>query len=346
MIQVITDKNKWNEALELADHLDFYHTYHYHHLSKQDNENPVLIKYQYQGNTILLPLLVRPIEGTDYSDATSVYGYSGVLTSNTIKNFNPVNFKKELNNLFKAYNIVSVFSRLHPFLKHQDIVLSELGQITSPGNVVYIDLSKSLEAQKLDYSRRLKTYLNKANKYCYIEKGTTKDDLNKFIQLYYNNMKKVEANKYYYFSNNYFEQLINSVEFKTELLLCKLKETDEIISAGLFIKTNHIVQYHLSGTNELFEYLNPVKFLIDYSRIKATNEGFQVFNLGGGRSSKDDSLLKFKLRFSKDLKPFKLWKYIVNPEVYHDLEAKLNVDKLPLQPDPEYFPSYRRVLKS
>lgn len=344
MIQVITDKFQWNQALKLVDHLDFYHTYHYHHLSKQDNENPVLIKYQYQDNTILLPLLIRPIADTDYSDATSVYGYAGVLTANNNKDFNHLNFKKELNSFFNTSKIVSVFSRLHPFLNHQETILYELGQITSPGNVVYINLTKSIEAQKLDYSRRLKTYLNKAEKYCYIEQGTTNEDLSKFIELYYDNMKRVAAHKFYFFSTNYFEQLVNSVDFKTELLLCKLKETDEIISAGLFIKTDQIVQYHLSGTNNLFENLNPVKYLIDYTRIKATNEGFLFFNLGGGRSSKDDSLLKFKLRFSKDLKPFKLWKYIVNPEVYRDLEAKLNVEQLPLQPDPEYFPSYRRVL--
>lgn len=346
MIQVITDKSQWDEALKLADHSDFYHTYHYHHLSKQHNENPVLIKYHYQDNIILLPLLLRPIEDTDYSDATSVYGYAGVLTANNNKNFNHLNFKKELNNLFHTSKIVSVFSRLHPFLSYQETILYGLGQITSPGNVVYIDLTKSLEVQRLDYSRRLKTYLNKAEKNCYIEVGTTHKDLNKFIELYYNNMKRVEANKYYFFSTNYFEQLLKSEDFKTELLLCKLKETDEIISAGLFIKTDEIVQYHLSGTNELFEDLNPVKFLIDYSRIKATNEGFQFFNLGGGRSSKDDSLFRFKSRFSKDIKPFKLWKYIVNPEVYQDLEAKLNVQQLPLQPDPDYFPSYRRVLTS
>ncbi len=75
----------------------------------------------------------------------------------------------------------------------------------------------------------------------------------------------------------------------------------------------------------------------------ATKENYTYFNLGGGVGSREDSLFQFKSCFSKNYKDFKVWKYIVNQEVYNELIAKkqkrehANLNDACLN----FFPSYR-----
>src|SRR5690606_28972886 len=117
----------------------------------------------------------------------------------------------------------------------------------------------------------------------------------------------------------------------------------EIIAGAMFIKKNNIVQYHLGGSNEKYLHLNPIKLLIDEARIIATHEKYSYFNLGGGKGAKEDSLFQFKSGFSKDFRPFSVWKYIVDHEVYKNL-VKEKLKTVPLALQPQYlanFPYYR-----
>ncbi|CAZ97892.1 MULTISPECIES: GNAT family N-acetyltransferase [Zobellia] len=348
MIKIITERNEWNDLIKKVDHCDFYHTYHYHYLSKGDDETPILIHYEEEGTHIILPLMLREIEGTCYKDVTSVYGYAGPLCSTKKLNFDNTNFKNELQKLFLAHKVVSVFSRLHPYIDHQDEILANIGEIYSPGEVVYIDLTLPLDLQRQQYSSRLKTYINKSQKLCSVRKGTSEEDIRTFIEIYYENMRRVNADESYFFSDRYFYQLMLSSFFETELLLCVLNETNEVIGGAMFIKTDEIVQYHLSGHKEEFLHLNAIKLIIDTMRINATEEKYKYFNLGGGKGVKSDTLFAFKSTFSKNHRPAKFWRYVVNPKVYKEL-VKMNEDQRcesTNDGESNFFPAYRQIPKS
>lgn len=343
MVEIITEKREWNSVLEYYDHHDYYHTYDYHIISKKTDEDAVLIHYKEGDKTIALPLLLRNIKGTEYRDATSVYGYSGPLTQNIHNVFNNKQFKEQLHCFFLKHNIISAFSRLHPYIPYQSLVLTGIGEISEMGKVVNIDLTKDLETQRYAYNKRLKTYVNKARRAYTIVKATMENDILKFIELYYENMRRVNADSSYFFERNYFFELMNSLDFKTELLLAKCNATKEVVGGAMFIKKNNIVQYHLSGAKEEFLQLNPIKLLIDEVRINATQENFTYFNLGGGIGGREDSLFHFKAGFSKDYRIFNLWKNIINKEVYDYLTLQ-NLKNIPqeLQNDSlSYFPNYR-----
>src|SRR5690606_24506270 len=109
-IELITDKSNWDSTIGSFVHSDFYHTYDYHLLSKNKNDTPILIKYTEEDLIIVLPLLIRKIDGTNFRDATSVYGYSGPLTNMIESRFDNNNFRNKLNQFFLEKNIVSVFS--------------------------------------------------------------------------------------------------------------------------------------------------------------------------------------------------------------------------------------------
>lgn len=343
-IKIIDSKQDWDTLVASFEYSDFYHTYEYHQIAKDESDHPILIQYLEDDKIIALPLLLRKIDESPYMDATSVYGYPGPLTKNIDSQFNNTSFSRLLQELFLERNIVSVFSRLNPFIPYQNIALRNIGEISFRGRIVNIDLTKDLESQKKDYNRRLKSYINKCRNHCTIKLATTDSEILTFIELYYENMRRVNATTGYFFSKEYFFDLMNSKDFRTEILLAIHTETQKIISAAMFVKKNNIVQYHLSGSSEDYLHLNAIKMLIDDMRIRATEENYQYYNLGGGVSSSEDSLFHFKSCFSEDFKNFKLWKYIVNEAAYKKLSyEKYQIEcALSEQGNNSFFPCYRQ----
>lgn len=338
-IEIIKNRKEWTEFLSLIETYDCYHTYDYHFLSKSDDEIPILLKYEHLDVLVGIPFLVRYINNSDYKDITSVYGYPGPVGKGITNNFDNEIFKTELIKFLKLNNFVSAFSRLNPFIANQSKILFNLGSISSKGKVVNIDITKNLAEQRSGYQSRLKTYINKSRRSCSIKRATTKEDLEEFIHVYYENMKRVNADDFYFFDELYFQNLVDSKDFQTEILLAIDNETNKTIAGCLFIISNGIVQYHLSGSKHEFLNKTPTKLLIDEMRIIATNKGCKFFNLGGGLGGRaDDSLFNFKSSFSKDYKNFNTWKLIINKEVYDEFVLKTDIIE-----GSDYFPLYRSI---
>nr|WP_262910804.1 GNAT family N-acetyltransferase [Wocania arenilitoris] len=333
---VITSKGHWEKALKQVGNYDFYHTYDYHYLAKKDDYKAVLLRYTEGDALICFPLIIRKIEGTSFYDATSVYGYSGPLQKNIDAKFNNSNFKRTLNSFFAQEKIISVFSRLNPFIKHQDAILANLGETIKLGNVVNIDLTKPIDEQRVIFSKTTKRYLNKGRKLLNIITSDKREDLDIFISLYYENMDRVDATKNYYFSRDYFYKLLDSKDFKTVMYYAVDKETNAIISGAMMVKTNNIIQYHLSGTKNSSLNLSPLRLLIDEARIKNSTNSYKYFNLGGGLGNKEDELFRFKASFSKDYRPFKIWRYVVDKKNYDKLVAERDANI-----NSDFFPLYR-----
>ena len=335
MIQVIEEKKPWDEFISSFEDADLYHTFDYHMIAK-DGGKPVLLKYTLGDINIGLPLLIRDIPNTAFKDATSVYGYAGPLYKNVTKNFDSIHFNNELMEYFQSNNIVSVFSRLNPFLPLQHKVLENIGLIDKKGPIVIIDLAKDIELQRQEFSKRLKGQLNKARRCSHIIKVKSDEELHKFINIYHENMDRVNARSMYYFENEYFKDIAKSNSFKTETLLAVHNETGDVMGASMFFYRDSIVHYHLSGTKTEYLPLMPTKLLIDEMRLKASELGLAYFNLGGGLSGADDSLLQFKSSFSKKMDDFYVWKLIVDKNIYNKITKECSATG-----NSDFFPLYR-----
>lgn len=345
MIQVIEEEKEWDKVIASFYHTDFYHTYCYHSITKLPGEHPILFYYKQNEITIAIPLLRRKIEGSDYYDLTSVYGYPGPLCEGVDHDFNNDHFRKAINTAFDGQKIISVFSRLNPFIPFQSEVLKNMGDTSSKGKIVNIDLTLTLDEQRQCYNKRLKTYLNKSRNSCSIRKASTQKDVQKFVDIYYENMDRVNASDQYYFDKDYFFNLLNCEEIGAEILLVVFNETQEIVAGAMYMKHKNIVQYHLSGVKTDYLFLNCTKLLIDEMRILSSNQNLEFFNLGGGLGNKKDSLFDFKSSFSKDFKAFKLWKYVVNSPIYNSL-VSTELQKKPSlahHSKNDYFPFYRCI---
>lgn len=343
MIEIIKDRQNWNKLIKTCSSADFYHTYDYHMIDKKDDERAVLIHYRDDKVAVLLPLIIRRIDGTEYYDATSVYGYPGPLVAAYRHDANLKAFQEELNAYFLKENLVSVFSRLNPFIPHQEVLLKGMGKILSPGAIINIDLTRDDEHQLKGYHRRLKTYINSLRKKYTIDQTPPEERVDRFIDLYYENMRRVGAKSRYFFDRDYFYNIMASSSFKTALLSAEDMNTGEMVAGSLFTLKNNIVQYHLSGVSKDHLKLNPVKLLIDEMRTRATSEGYRFFNLGGGLANRKDSLFEFKLGFSDDVRAFKVWRYVVQREVYSQLAQEKHGGCCVYLAGgcPDFFPCYR-----
>ena len=328
----------WMDIASKALQYDFYHSQSYHLLEKE--KDAVLIVYKFNHNFIAIPLIIRSIPGSDYNDCTSVYGYCGPISNLAFKEL-PLEaikqFKERLNSFFVERKIVSSFIRLHPLFPFQEILFKDCGEVITLNKTVAINLNQPVDLQRSKYSKSTKLHINRTLKSgVTIRRTSDFEDLEKFIDIYYETMKKLSAKLSYYFSLDYFRNLMYSTDFISVLFVAE--KDGEIIAGAIMTICNGIMQYHLGGTrNEMLIY-SPLKLILDSARIYANEMGCHYFHLGGGYDGEDNSLFRFKAGFSKDFFDFKVWRKVVDKQIYSDLVARKFGDNIPSS---DYFPLYR-----
>ena len=338
IVFTLDNVEEWNNSLKEIGQFDFYHTNSYHRLAFEAGEgDPELIKFSRGPVTILLPLLKRPIENSNHIDYTSVYGYPSLLCNVDQIDYEIASkFKKELCEFFISNEVVSVFSRLHPMFKSD--LLFDLGNVFDSGKTVTIDLAIPIEEQWRVYRKSLRSEINQLRKKhgVIVRDAVYQSDMDGFVEMYYENMNRVNASGYYLFGKEYFKKLFSQKEYKIKL---KLAEKDgRIIAGAIFTYVGDIIQYHLAATSVDFLSITPMKLIIDEVRLEGSNFGFKKLHLGGGLGgNEEDSLFRFKSGFSKDFLDFKVWKYIANTQKYDELVEARCIDE-----DNSFFPLYRK----
>lgn len=330
--------SRWERVVRLSYRYDFHHTAFYHTID--NNYRSILFTAYDEEDFIALPLVIRPIEGTDLYDATSVYGYCGPISSRADLLFSDdlvKYFKSNFQKFCLDNRIVSVFSRLHPLLEQEHFFL-DFGEIVPLNKTVAIDLRLKPEEQRRQYRKSNKSEINQLRRKGFtVEEATTQEEIDRFIEIYYETMDRVHATPYYYFSKSYFHDFLSNAAFENRLLVAKLD--DAIIAGAIFTVTDKIMQYHLAGTTEEYIRLTPMKLILDEARLLGNSLGPEFLHLGGGvGGSDDDSLFRFKSGFSNHFCQFSVWKYIVDHKTYDSLVTK---NGLADRADQSFFPLYR-----
>lgn len=328
--------SSWSAIVKRSKQFDFYHTQQYHLL---ENENrPVLLVAFFNNDFIALPLIIRAIPNTDLFDCTSVYGYCGLISSTEISTIplEKINyFKEQLLIFFENNGIVSVFSRLHPLIA-PDSFFNDFGLVKNINKTVAIDLRLSPEQQRMQYRKSCKSELNQLRRNGYeVTSAKTKEDIDAFVAIYWETMKRVGADEKYFFSRNYFYAFLENEGFKSRLLLAK--KDGEIVAGAIITITNKIMQYHLAATAEAHLNEGAMRLIIDEARLLGNELGLDFFHIGGGvGGSDDDSLFYFKSGFSDYRCEYQIWQMIIDPEKYNELSQKVTVDV-----NKKFFPLYR-----
>jgi hypothetical protein len=356
MMRILTtnQREEWTRAVQRATQHDFYFLPEYHALAERRGEGEArLFIYEQAGHIIALPLIIRTLPdhlgigrwATTWRDATSVYGYSGPLCSD--KEIPPAvvdGFQRDLIAALKELQVVSVFSRLHPLLPEQTMVLEGLGDHQFGGTTVSINLSATPVEQRAQYDGTVRNRINRlARSDLSCELDVEQCHLSEFVALYHETMHRVQAERSYYFGAPYFADLAKNLGPVLKLFVVRMPD-GEVISGGLFTLCDGIVQYHLGGTRNTALKFSPMVLIFETVRHWANENGAHTFHLGGGVGGKTDSLFQFKAHFSRRRHEFVTWRWIVSPETYHELsrQKQLSDSERGLRAiSPSFFPAYR-----
>lgn len=243
-----------------------------------------------------------------FFDLETAYGYGGIYTNSHSKSF--------LENAIIAYekkckeeNVIAEFFRFHPFNFFPQEHNEYFDLNIYDRDIVIVDLSQDILAS---YRSKVRNIVNKSIN---STKFKESKNIDKFIEIYISTMKKNNAENFYYFDKEYFQKLLLIENVK----LYELTSDNKTIAMGFFIFSENLVHYHLSANTPLSYKLNGNYALLHNIFLQAQKEGKKYCILGGGTTnSQDDSLFKFKKKFSSLTKPFYISGKIYDKKVYNE----------------------------
>jgi hypothetical protein len=345
----IDNKEQWNSTIKSCGEYDSYHLAEYHQLAYLQGEGrPLLFSYSLSGHHAALPFLVRSLSGVDgledfeACDGTSVYGYPGLLSS-----MNPedpdagefrVRFQEALERALRKLSVIAFFTRQNPLID-SSWLLGGLAQIVSLCPTISISLRKPEAEQIKDMTKGHRYDIRKAIKYeVRVREADYFESLDNFISIYDETMNRTGAGDYYRFSKRYFLLLKECLGDAVRLYIAEAK--GKTVAASMFLFSDKIIQYHLSGAPTAYLSLSGSKAIIDEVRRRGTDRGFTWLHLGGGVGSTTDSLFRFKSGFSNHRSQFKVIKWILDPIIYNEAVNRAGSS------DAGFFPAYRTPLKT
>jgi Acetyltransferase (GNAT) domain len=334
---------KWTRFLGNTRH-DFYHLPSYVRMtSKFECAAPIAFYAEAGQSSLLLPLLIRPIPEhlgfpKTWCDAVSPYGYPGPL----INNVDDPETVQLLLRAFRRYalqnDIISVFIRLHPLLNETPEIFSELGEIVRHGETVCIDLRKRVDEIWRDLKHGHREGMRKLRRMRFTVEFDSWDRMDDFIHAYQSTMERVSAADFYRFPKSYFHELRQAVGH--QLHVCSVQAPDdEFAAGGLFTLVNGIAQDHLAATNDKYVRLGPSKLMTYAQVIWLKSAGATVYHLGGGVSSRADSLFYFKSGFSQLRCSFSTCSAVIDEGRYTQLVSAASGRIGPREG--YFFPAYR-----
>ncbi|ANU22541.1 GNAT family N-acetyltransferase [Planococcus donghaensis] len=277
--------------------------------------------------------------GETFYDITTPYGYGGPRITGCEEEHKS-EVVEAFQHAFEEYclkeNIVSEFVRFHPlFPNAQDF--ESCYELTFRRYTTGTNLKDFEDPIKSEFSRSKQKSIQKALKagveYRVIVNPT---DLEDFKRLYYETMKRRDAATVYYFDDDYFNGLLQSLGENT--LMVEVLYEGKVIASGLNFAYGKFIHIHLSGTLQEYQHLSSA-FVMRYALVLWGKEhGMELVHEGGGITGRlDDPLYLFKKQFGKNTEfPFYVSYKIWNQKVYDAMCKAVGADK-----EEAFFPAYR-----
>jgi hypothetical protein len=118
----------------------------------------------------------------------------------------------------------------------------------------------------------------------------------------------------------------------------------QVASALLAMEYGPFLHAHLTGINADLVAHSPLKVMLDDIRQWGTDRGLKSFHLGGGLGGQEDSLFRFKRRFSPDVYEFRIGCWVLKAAEYAELtqarRRELAGQGIEMG-EPGFFPAYR-----
>jgi hypothetical protein len=335
---VVSDQYEHNRTFK---DICFHNLYAKLYEEKEDGKaQTFLFKNQYGSveHTFIKRKIPDLINGVQYYDITTAYGYGGPLAREV----------KDLSQLLKSYyiafqdycrknRIVSEFIRFHLF-ENIEVRDKYYGDVSLIGPHIARDLRKPLTS---DIHKSIRNSLRKADRMgITFEADTTKAGFEDFLTVYNSTMNRHDANSFYYFNESFFHQLHKC--FDGQYVYTKATKNNKVISASIVLYGKTYAFGFLGGTlEEYFEY-QPSTYLEYHTMEWLKKEGLSYYTLGGGIKG-EDGLYNYKKKFDKKGSyPFYVGKKIHDERIYSEL-VKKRLGEEKFDADSDFFPLYRQL---
>jgi len=314
---------------------DIYYSKEYVYLYLKDKEELFEFEYKKDDDIFYTISIKRPIKkignlniDENYYDLETAYGYGGFYTNSDNKVF--------LKEAMKRYEqkcvdekIIAEFVRFHPFNDFPSKYREFLNFNIYDRDVVIKPLVGDIMGS---YKAKIRNLVKRSTEKVIISKS---ENIDKFIELYNRTMDKNSATDFYFFDKKYYVELLNNRSIE----LYEVLYNAEIVAMGFFMYGNDIAHYHLSANSDISYKINANYALLNFAFNQAEKLNKAYFLLGGGTTSlEDDSLLKFKKKFSKETKQFYISGKIYNKEIY---KKYVRIWEEQSKEDIKYFLKYR-----
>jgi hypothetical protein len=309
----------WDELLaELPPGCsDIYFTEAYHRLHETGADKAECFLCREGSNIYIFPYLKREnlVGDESFFDFESAYGYGGPVSNTQDAAFLAAAESAFFTTCLQR-GFIAGFVRFCPWLDNVKLI-TDSSRVLMDRKTVLMDLTPSEEqiwAEQIHAKHR--NVIRKAEREgLTFEADRSFAHLKEFISIYYDTMKRLKASDFYLFPESYFHQLKETLSGCAFLgLVCY---QGKIISAAIFFHQGACAHYHLSGSMAAYQALAPNNLLLYRAALYLKQAGARFFHLGGGTNScPDNTLLKFKKRFSPNTRDFCVGKFVFDSKRY------------------------------
>jgi hypothetical protein len=266
---------------------------------------------------LVLPVIVREIEGTELRDATSPYGYPGASVA-----FDQAPDPAGID--WSETGLVSLFVR---------------DRIGAEGCLAGATLRSEVQIAEGESGirKRLREQIRRNERRGWSVRTlpgpeTDRGARQAFGRAYAATMRRTEAAERYLYPDRYFDQLLRSA---TAWLLVAARDGGEPEAGAIATSSDGYLHYFLGGTADSALEDSPMKNLFA-AMISLAGELGLPLNLGGGVRP-GDSLESFKRGFATGTAPFRTHDVICDSEAYEKLSSAME------STSEGFFPAYRAV---
>lgn len=264
-----------------------------------------------------LPVIIRPIDGTDRTDAISPYGYPGASEA-------PEDPPDPADVDWSATGLVSLFVR------------DRIGDRPCfAGGTLRTEVQIADPRAESGVRKRLREQIRRNERRGWsvaAEPGpeALESDREAFERAYAQTMARTGATERYLFDSAYFDRLLSA---DGSWLVLAGREGEGPSAGAIAVNSDGYLHYFLGGTADEALEDSPMKNLFAAMISLAGELGISL-HLGGGVTP-GDSLERFKQGFANATAPFRTHEVVCDPTEYERLSAAATGGA------PGFFPAYR-----
>lgn len=322
---VEVEAGRWDDVLCAAGLRDVYYSRGFVAAAALlAHGTPLLLRLAGPGGDVFLACIVR----SEPPDVVTPYGYGG--PAGTGESPPLADFPAAYQAWCARRGVVSSFVVFHPLLGNADSPAAGGFRRTALAGTVAWPLDGDLLAGMHKHHRRLVRRAQAERHEVAVEPAPA--GLAEFAGVYEETMRRARASPFYRFPPAYWDALRAGVK----LIEVDVRRGGELIACVLGMGEPPWLHYHLGGASAAGRGTGASQLALYGLAGWGQENGFTTLHLGGGVGGREDSLLRYKLRFA----PAGRVSAAIGKAV-HDRSAYLRLTGEPAVDWDAFFPAYR-----